>query len=403
MAAIVAVISLVTLVACDKDDDKKQEPKQEEQQPGGDTAATNVGVKIIGTQVANVGETYVTLLCWLARPDGEEFTSAESEAILAMNPQAGFCMVEGNGTPTLQDTVINCTESLIRGGVMSGTFNNLRRGVKYTVRAWCTIADTTLYSENVTFTAQNMALSLVSPEASNISDISANVSGRFIRATGRGLTPEEFEDLMSQHPQTGFCLVEGEGTPTIQDVVINCVESVNQNGEMNGTFQDLKPRTKYTVRAWFTLNETTIYSDKISFTTKIPAGYVDLGLTSGLLWKQQPEEGFYSYSDAVSEFGDNLPTKAQFEELLEECLFTWDDTNKGRIVTGPNGKSIFLPAAGYRDCGGEEHSVGIGGYFWTSNPKGESFAWTLFFSNKTKENMSNYNQCHGFSVLLVTK
>lgn len=39
------------------------------------------------------------------------------------------------------------------------------------------------------------------------------------------------------------------------------------------------------------------------------AGYVDLGLPSGTLWKNKNEEGFYTYDDAVSKFGSKFADK----------------------------------------------------------------------------------------------
>lgn len=46
-----------------------------------------------------------------------------------------------------------------------------------------------------------------------------------------------------------------------------------------------------------------------------------------------------------------MPTKVQIEELCEECMWTWTtmDGHDGYKVVGPNGNSIFLPAAGYLD------------------------------------------------------
>ena len=51
----------------------------------------------------------------------------------------------------------------------------------------------------------------------------------------------------------------------------------------------------------------------------IPTGYVDLGLPSGTLWKGKNEGGWYTYEEAISMFGNLLPTKEQFEELIN----TW--------------------------------------------------------------------------------
>ena len=63
-----------------------------------------------------------------------------------------------------------------------------------------------------------------------------------------------------------------------------------------------------------------------------------------------------------------MPTNAECTELIEKCNWTWTDQNgvMGRLVTGPNGKSIFLPAAGYRD-GTDLYVNGSWGEYWTSS------------------------------------
>ena len=128
-------------------------------------------------------------------------------------------------------------------------------------------------------------------------------------------------------------------------------------------------------------------------------GLVDLGLPSGTLWKDKNEEGgFYTYDQAVSKFGDKLPTKEQFEELKNSCQWTWNGS--GYKVVGPSGNSIVLPAAGYRGCDGSVHSVGSGGYYWSSTPDGSEYAWNLHFISG-RLYMSNYSRCCGLSVRLV--
>ena len=46
-----------------------------------------------------------------------------------------------------------------------------------------------------------------------------------------------------------------------------------------------------------------------------------------------------------------MPTDAEWTELMDQCSWTWTTISgvNGRKVTGPNGNSIFLPAAGYWD------------------------------------------------------
>lgn len=111
-------------------------------------------------------------------------------------------------------------------------------------------------------------------------------------------------------------------------------------------------------------------------------GFVDLGLPSGTLWKNANEGGDnarYTYNEAVSRFGNKLPTKEQLEELKNKCTWTW--IGNGYKVTGPNGNSIFLPAAGYLryDSDGDAYYVGTYGYYWSSTPSGSNCAWRLAF------------------------
>lgn len=131
----------------------------------------------------------------------------------------------------------------------------------------------------------------------------------------------------------------------------------------------------------------------------IPAGYVDLGLPSGTLWKDKNEDdGFYTYDQAMAKFGSNLPTKEQLEELKNSCEWTWNGS--GYKVVGPNGNSIVLPAAGYRSCGGSVFEVGSEGCYWSSDPYGSDKAWFLYFSSGGVK-MLNNSRCFGVSVRLV--
>ena len=52
---------------------------------------------------------------------------------------------------------------------------------------------------------------------------------------------------------------------------------------------------------------------------EVSLGYTDLGLPSGTIWKNFNATGFYTYDEAVSQFGNRLPTKEQWEELKAEC------------------------------------------------------------------------------------
>ena len=77
------------------------------------------------------------------------------------------------------------------------------------------------------------------------------------------------------------------------------------------------------------------------------------------------------YDAARANWGGNwrMPTRAEMQELLDKCTWTWITQNgvNGYKVTGPNGNKIFLPATGFR-FGLSLSSAGSRGYYWNSEP-----------------------------------
>ena len=63
-----------------------------------------------------------------------------------------------------------------------------------------------------------------------------------------------------------------------------------------------------------------------------------------------------------------MPTIEEQQELVDNCTWTWTTQNgvNGHKVTGPNGNSIFLPAAGYMNYSGLD-VAGAVGYSWSSS------------------------------------
>ena len=192
--------------------------------------------------------------------------------------------------------------------------------------------------------------------------------------------------------------------------------------------------------------------------------YVDLGLPSGTLWAtcnvgaDAPEyygdlfawgevsaKSSYTWSNykycngdfnsltkycSMSSFGDNgftdnlkvlepsddaatanwgqdwrMPTVDEMRELRDNCVMLWTVQNgiKGFLFTGPNGSSLFLPAAGYY-FGSDHEDVGVGGYYWTSTlgPGMSGYSWLFHFYVDGHE-MNNYGRCQGRSVRAVCK
>ena len=189
--------------------------------------------------------------------------------------------------------------------------------------------------------------------------------------------------------------------------------------------------------------------------------YVDLGLPSGLMWAAynvgatKPEEygGYYAWGETEektdyswetykwcngsaatmtkyctdSSYGtvDNktvldpeddvahvewggswrMPTFEEQKELLNNCDWTWTTLNgvNGYRVTGPNGNSIFLPAAGFRNGSGVFFR-GSNGDYWSGllNGSCSDSAYYLYFESGG-QGWGNDYRCGGRSVRPVCK
>ena len=95
-----------------------------------------------------------------------------------------------------------------------------------------------------------------------------------------------------------------------------------------------------------------------------------------------------------------MPTSEQVQELLDECTIEWKTVNRvnGRKFTGPNGNSIFLPAAGDR-WDGKLGYAGSNGNYWSStlNESYPNLAYYLYFASGGA-NWYDYYRYRGFTV-----
>ena len=246
--------------------------------------------------------------------------------------------------------------------------------------------------------------------------------------------------------------------PTVNDYKTSVVT-------VPGTFYsltNLTPNTTYYVRAYATNSAGTGYGDEVRFTTLEEDGgiingheYVDLGLPSGLKWAtcnvgaNNPEDyGFYfawgetttkaeytsgnsltfglsiselqsqgiidgnhnltpSHDATTANYGSTwrMPTKAEMEELLNNCTWKWTTQNgvNGYKVTGPNGNNIFLPAAGYR-FRSSLYFAGEYGYYWSSTPdeSDSDYARDLRFDGST-QGVGWFDRLDGLSVRPVAE
>lgn len=175
-------------------------------------------------------------------------------------------------------------------------------------------------------------------------------------------------------------------------------------------------------------------------------GYVDLGLPSGTKWatcnvgaSSPSDYGDYfawgeispkstytednsatyrkggisdisanpSMDAACAQWGSTwrLPTKTELEELRDKCTWTWmkQGGHKGYKITGPNGRSIFLPASGER-INSLRSDKGKYGNYWSSESKDSYYAYHLSIGLGYHGHYVSWrNRRCGFSVRPVSK
>ncbi|MBE6298291.1 MAG: DUF1566 domain-containing protein [Bacteroidales bacterium] len=111
--------------------------------------------------------------------------------------------------------------------------------------------------------------------------------------------------------------------------------------------------------------------------------------------------GNSAYDVARAQWGGSwrMPTAAEFQELIDRCTWTWATYNgvNGYKVTGPNGKSIFLPAAGR--FGSSLLNRGTYGDYWSATPD-ESNSFSAYYLNFGSDYhyTSWDDRCNGCSV-----
>lgn len=122
--------------------------------------------------------------------------------------------------------------------------------------------------------------------------------------------------------------------------------------------------------------------------------------------------GSEQYDASTANWGTpwRMPTKDEFQELLDECEIEYGryDGVACYKFTGPNGNEIYLPCAGYYKNSEYLNHNDCYAMIWTSTPseisRKEAYRLSLTtstdFSNKTSEVRSRYL---GFSIRAVTE
>ena len=311
-------------------------------------------------------------------------------------------------------------------GSFTANITGLSPNQTYYVRAYATNSNGTVYGEERSFRTQSngggTTAGLPTVETStptNVTTTSAVCGGNVTSDGGSTVTAR------------GVCW-STSSNPTVYD---NKTIDGSTLGQFTSNISGLQSNTTYYVRAYATNSQGTAYGTQKTFATETSGGggaitgtinghdYVDLGLPSGLKWATcnvgaaTPEDygNYYAWGETttktsydesnsvtdgqqINDFSGNatydaaranwsstwrMPTKAEMEELVDNCTWTWTTQNGviGRKVTGSNGNSIFLPAAGY--CKGTSRNyVGDFGYYWSSTPpvsNTDYYACNLYF------------------------
>ena len=208
--------------------------------------------------------------------------------------------------------------------------------------------------------------------------------------------------LAPSEAASGIVISGKEGQENVRAGVRIMASGINDNYEIKA--EGLLPNTTYHYTAYLDLGNGTVYGEERSFTTpeaefNPDEDLVDLGLSTkwakynvgatkatelGGLFGFGDMTGFqtsldldnYASADIYKTNRDvankvygswvTMPTIDEFEELFTECKKEWIEDTENHVAgykfTGPNGNSIFLPAAGTRTQG-TVSGEGLNGYY----------------------------------------
>lgn len=228
--------------------------------------------------------------------------------------------------------------------------------------------------------------------------------------------------LAPSEAASGIVISGKEGQENVRAGVRIMASGINDNYEIKA--EGLLPNTTYHYTAYLDLGNGTVYGQERSFTTpeaefNPDEDLVDLGLSTkwakynvgatkatelGGLFGFGDMTGFqtsinledYASADIYKTDRDvankvygswvTMPTIDEFEELFAECKKEWveEDGVAGYKFTGPNGNSIFLPAAGSRTQG-TVSGEGLNGYYLSGsiNVTDNKFAMAYSFDQNS--------------------
>ena len=102
-----------------------------------------------------------------------------------------------------------------------------------------------------------------------------------------------------------------------------------------------------------------------------------------------------------------MPTKAEYQELRDNCNVMWTKNYNRTGVAGcvfkskVNGNTVFFPAAGYY-YNSSVYGVGSYGHYWSASWISSSYAWYLYL-NYNGQILSCGGRCYGYPARGVCK
>ena len=302
----------------------------------------------------------------------------------------------------------------------------------FSIRPICNENSETPHLPTVTTTAVNTITDVSAFSGGNIT----YDGGATVTARGVCWSTTQYPTTSDNHTSDGICF-----------------------GEFTSSISGLTAGQTYYARAYATNRAGTAYGEQFCFTTSSVHNenggtlneheYINLGLPSGTLWatcnvganvqtdfgnyfawaetspKSRYESSNYSLyyenhftsynnfdqmtqlqfsNDAATVnwgYGWRTPTYEEINELVTSCTWTWTTINNvtGSLVTGPNGNTIFLPAAGWW-LNTDIAWYATAGCYWSSTIKDDynyDPVWILYF-NSEGSNTSEMYRSNGLIV-----
>ena len=161
--------------------------------------------------------------------------------------KCGFCYSTYKN-PTVDDQTALVSDSKTN---LNATIKGLKSGVTYYVRAFATNANSTFYSDEISFITSEGIIQFTDPSTENIAAASVIVSSNILTAGGGTIT------------ERGFCYSIAKN-PTTEN---NTVRSSGTLGEYSATITNLQNKTIYYIRAYAINESGTYYSKEITVKT----------------------------------------------------------------------------------------------------------------------------------------